>query len=69
MPGAPGERAGLRPGDVVVAIDGEQVADRAGLYRAVSRRTPGTPVVLTVMRGDRQVAVEVSSGDVVEFFA
>jgi S1-C subfamily serine protease len=69
MPGAPGERAGLRPGDVVMAIDGEQVADRAGLYRAVSRRTPGTPVVLTVMRGDRQVAVEVSSGDVVEFFA
>jgi len=69
MPGAPGERAGLRPGDIVTAIDGEPVADRAGLYRAVSRRTPGAPVTLTVTRGERPVVVEVSSGDVVEFFA
>jgi S1-C subfamily serine protease len=53
----------------VTAIDGEPVADRAGLYRAVSRRTPGAAVALTVMRGERQVVVEVSSGDVVEFFA
>jgi len=69
MPGAPGERAGLSPGDVVVSVDGEAVVDRAGLYRSVASREPGASVMLTVRRGEQQLSVEVSSRDVVEFFA
>lgn len=69
MPGAPGERAGLRAGDVVLAVDGRDIGDRASLYRQVWRRQPGEPVTLRVFRGNEARQVTVASGDVVAFFA
>jgi serine protease Do len=52
-PGAPAERAGLRVGDVVVALDGEQIDDANELISQLARREPGNRVRLTVVR-DRQ---------------
>ncbi len=49
----PAEKAGLRVGDVVIAVDGEDVTD-LDLYTAISKiRGPrGTQVTLTIQRGD-----------------
>ncbi len=58
-PGSPAERAGLRAGDEIVAIDGRQVTPV--LTERVPARigeTRGQPVTLTVERGGRRVTLE-----------
>jgi serine protease Do len=52
-PGSPAERAGLRPYDVVVAIDGQVVASGDELVGLVASRQPGETVSLQVSREDR----------------
>jgi S1-C subfamily serine protease len=69
MPGAPGDHAGLQPGDVVVAVDDQQVRERAALYRLLAEREPGAAVTVGIRRGDRHEDVRVNSGDVVAYFA
>lgn len=69
MPGAPSERAGLRPGDVVEAIDDRPVRERRTFYRMLAQRKPGTEVTVAVRRSGRPERVRVTSGDVVEYFA
>ena len=54
--GGAADRAGLRVGDVVVAIDSQKVADVTELVNEIRRRRPGTSVSLEVLRrGQRQV--------------
>lgn len=52
-PGLPGERAGLRPYDVIVAADDEPIRSDDDLIRHVSGRRPGTVTQLELWR-DRQ---------------
>jgi hypothetical protein len=52
-PGSAADQAGVRPGDVVVAIDGLPIVDFDGLTRRVAGRGPGDIVRLTVTRRDR----------------
>jgi serine protease Do len=51
--GSPAEKAGVRQGDVIVAVDGQEVPHSEDLPRLVARHSPGTQVKLAVMR-DRQ---------------
>jgi S1-C subfamily serine protease len=60
-PDGPADTAGLRHGDRVTAIDGAEVHDLAGLYRALwARGAAGVTVKLTVggQGGDRDIAVK-----------
>ena len=63
IPGTPGARAGLRPGDRIVEVDGRSVEGR-GLDRAVDllRGEPGTTVRMGVRRPgmDRTMAFDVT---------
>jgi len=58
LTGSPAERAGLREGDEILAVDGEAVADFAALVAKVQPR-PGARLELTVQRGAESVAVPV----------
>lgn len=49
--GSPGRNAGLRRGDVLVAVNGQGTRDINELYRVVGRYVPGDVVVLSVRRG------------------
>jgi Do/DeqQ family serine protease len=49
-PGSPAERAGLKRGDVVVAIDGNQVHSATQVRNHVGLKRIGQPVALTVER-------------------
>lgn len=49
-PGSPALLAGIRPGDVVVGLDGRVVASMANLIMALHARPPGTQVELSIRR-------------------
>ncbi|HEX9703712.1 MAG TPA: Do family serine endopeptidase [Gemmatimonadales bacterium] len=53
---SPARRAGLRPGDVIVAIDGEPIEYVAQLQQKVGFKRPGETVQVTVVRdgGERR---------------
>ena len=51
--GGPGDRAGLREGDIITAIDGAEVNDQGGLNFRVGTRAPNDTVQITVVRDGR----------------
>jgi len=51
VPGGPAAKAGLTSGDIVIRIDGKDVAEEKDLSRALSRHAPGETVGLTILRG------------------
>ncbi len=55
----PAERGGLKLGDVIVAVDGEPVADDESLIAAIANRRPGDEVALRVERDGRQQTLKV----------
>lgn len=62
--GGPGERAGVRPGDVIVEVDGAQPSELSPLFRAIWSRGPaGTDIPLTLLRDGTRVQIQVRSAD------
>ena len=55
----PGARAGLKPYDLITAIDGTAVATNDELIRMVSSMAPGTEVRLDVVRDGRAIPVPI----------
>jgi regulator of sigma E protease len=60
--GAPAERAGLAPGDRVLAVNGESVEQFWDLIRLISP-IPGEQVVLDVDRAGRRLSLEMTAMD------
>jgi S1-C subfamily serine protease len=58
--GSPAERAGLEPGDVVVAVDGRPIASAGQLHQAVAASRPGQQMRLQLVRGSSSMTVEVA---------
>jgi serine protease Do len=50
LPGSPAARAGLRPGDLVSAVDGKAMENGRQLHLAIYRHAPGDVVSLDVQR-------------------
>jgi len=63
LKGGPAEDAGLRPGDVITALNGGKVADSAELIVAIRSHRPGETVTLTVKRSgdERQIRVTLAA--------
>jgi serine protease Do len=57
--GSPGEKAGLQPGDVVVAVNGRQIERSAELPAIIARIKPGTDTQLGVWRAGKQQEIGV----------
>jgi serine protease Do len=62
-PGGPADRAGLRPGDLIVAFDGERVEYPEQLARWVGATAPGTTVKLVWARADMRREGRVTVGE------
>jgi S1-C subfamily serine protease len=60
----PADKAGLRPGDVIVGIDDEPVVGLANMFRRVwSLGSAGVDVPLNVLRNAEKMELRVRSGD------
>jgi regulator of sigma E protease len=57
--GEPGARAGLMPGDVIVAVNGETMVFQSQLREAI-RKHPEEPITLTVRRNGSDQAITVT---------
>lgn len=69
LPGTPSERGGLRPGDVVVALDDQPIGERHELYTRLWAHRPGDVIRFKVFRDDAVREVLVESADAEAFFA
>jgi Do/DeqQ family serine protease len=58
-PGGPAERAGLRRGDLVTAIDDREVFDEKGLKFLAAIRNPGEQAKLSILRGGKAQTINV----------
>ena len=68
VPGGPGEKGGLREGDVIVSLDAQEVATRRELYLSLWRHEPGERLTFEIMRDNAVRRLEVTGGDRAEFF-
>jgi serine protease Do len=59
---SPAARAGLRPGDVITAVNGDKVETSTGLVRTIAGMPPGGSARLSVRRGGQNVDVSVTVG-------
>jgi len=62
-PGSPASKAGLEPGDVVVAVGEHRVDSMADLQERLYTVPPGTTVQLAVERGPGNAVINVTLAD------
>jgi len=64
LPDGPAARAGVRPGDYLVAVGGTQVGSLIDFYRHLWATTrPGERVAVELQRGDDAITVEIQAMD------
>ena len=59
MPDGPSDRAGLRRGDLVIAVDDRPVQDPQALLEVVDAASLGTPLPLKLLRNGREITLSV----------
>jgi S1-C subfamily serine protease len=59
-PVSPAARAGLREGDLIVALDGEQVEGIDDLHRLLTGERAGKPAPITILRGYERRVLSIS---------
>jgi serine protease Do len=64
-PGSPADRAGLKPGDVVLAFNGEKIDDSNKLPRLVAATKPGQSAVLRIWRNGKAEEVKFTAVELV----
>ena len=61
--GDPAEKAGIKAGDVIVAVDGVSVADAGDLTRKIGDLLPGVKITLSVWREGKTVTIPLVLGE------
>ena len=59
---SPAARAGIRQGDMILAVNGEHIETSRGLIRSVAAASPGSSVNLSIRRQGRDFDVSVTVG-------
>ncbi len=60
--GGPAGEAGLRPGDVIVELAGEEIGNSGELFQALTDHRAGETVTVEFYRGDTRMSAEVTLG-------
>ena len=67
--GGPAEKAGLKVGDIITAIDGRSIKDGDDLVNEIASRRPGSSIRLGLMREGKPTDATVTIGDRDKVFA
>lgn len=62
FPGSAAEKMGLRPGDVILSVDGAAIADAAPFLAAIGRKHAGDPLAIVARRGEETVTLQGTLG-------
>ena len=62
VPGKAGAKAGLRDGDVILKVNGQDIEDYAQLRLIISQKAPGTRVELDILRNKTPRSIQVVLG-------
>ena len=60
--GGPAEKAGLKPGDILVEIEGKSVKDPNSMLNLVAALVPGKPAAIHLKRDNKDVELQVAVG-------
>ena len=60
--GGPAERAGVRPGDILVAVNGKAIPDSASMLNLIAGLAPGERAALKILRDRKEISVDVVIG-------
>jgi serine protease DegQ len=57
----PADQAGVKPGDIIVAVEGKPVMDSSGMLNLIAALVPGKAATITVVRNqaDKQIKINV----------
>ncbi len=66
LPGSPASQAKMKRGDVITALNGQNVLDTNDLRLRISQTTPGTDVTVTVVRNGHEKDLTVKVGELPE---
>jgi serine protease Do len=69
QPGGPAEKAGLKPGDIIITVDGRSIKDGDDLVNEIASRRPGSTIRLSYMRDGKPADTTVTIGDRDKVFA
>jgi serine protease DegQ len=58
----PADKAGMRPGDILLAVEGSPVTDTADMLNLISQLKPGSKTRMTVMRKNQESMIDITIG-------
>lgn len=59
---SPAERAGLKPGDILVGINGQEVTDSSSMLNLVSNLKPEKQATLKIVRAQQEINIPITVG-------
>ncbi|VWD28041.1 2-alkenal reductase [Burkholderia lata] len=62
LQGGPADKAGIKPGDILVSVNGDEITDTTKLLNTVAQIKPGTPTKVHVVRKGKELDVSVVIG-------
>ncbi|AYQ37024.1 2-alkenal reductase [Burkholderia aenigmatica] len=62
LQGGPADKAGIKPGDILVSVNGGEITDTTKLLNTVAQIKPGTPTKVHVVRKGKEFDVNVVIG-------
>ena len=63
MEGEPASKAGMKDGDIIVAVDSKPIDDAAALLRVIAEKAPASKTVITVWRDGKTTDLTVTLGE------
>jgi serine protease DegQ len=58
----PADRAGMKPGDILLSVQGKPVADTTAMLNLIAQLAPGATAQMTVLRKEREATLEILVG-------
>ena len=62
LKGGPADKAGMRPGDILVAVNGKPVTDTTDMLNVIAQLKPGEKAHMTILRKSQENTLEVLIG-------